>query len=654
MVLKHLEQSFNDGAMKYTGLFVILVIGIWIITGCGKNASTPAASSYPVKDKTRMDSIIVLDSMVNATKTSNNIQALAYSKMAMKIALKLNSEEALARACIIQGIAYNNHNNDSSFGFYSAALKIATRNNFGALKPGIFFYLAMIYRAASDSKMAVVFLDSSIFYAKKFQDYQILSYACNEMGNLKFDLEDTLDARIWYDSAYEIGKKALPGQMGIALASLSRFEKNNAKAEEMQKMAIAHLQKQPGNEEAIAIILINLALRSQNPDTAILYFQTAIKIAHGGNSTAAEIAGYNNLAYSFLDKKDFVNAERCLIDNAIPLAEKTKNYDWLATTYDSYADVLEAENKTGAALKYERKALKTRIMADKKQAGNQVRLLAALLDVRNKELRIQTNEKELQKKEYKIQLILFWFSLSFLILLVIILLVIWRLQRTKIKFQTNLLVTAKKLIELEENLKGRVAMELHDLTSPFYFTMLQQIENAHIHDSQIKQDLQTNVTGMASKIRSISHRMNSDFIGQLTLRELVEGLCEDLRGTTTVPIHCTIEHDDFNLSKEVKIHVYRIVQELLTNAIKYVTAGEVKLSLSEEVGMVFILYQDTGPGFDVQAVASKSLGLMNIFERAKIIHGKAVLNSNPGNGTQWNITIPNKRESKGFIEKTTP
>ena len=62
MVFKHLKQSFIDGAMKYPGLFVFLIIGIWIITGCGKNASNSDVSSYQVKDKTRMDSIIVLDS----------------------------------------------------------------------------------------------------------------------------------------------------------------------------------------------------------------------------------------------------------------------------------------------------------------------------------------------------------------------------------------------------------------------------------------------------------------------------------------------------------------------------------------------------------------------------------------------------------------
>jgi signal transduction histidine kinase len=34
------------------------------------------------------------------------------------------------------------------------------------------------------------------------------------------------------------------------------------------------------------------------------------------------------------------------------------------------------------------------------------------------------------------------------------------------------------------------------------------------------------------------------------------------------------------------------------------------------------------------------MGLMNIFERVKLIGGKAIVNSSPGNGTTWNITVP--------------
>ena len=152
--------------------------------------------------------------------------------------------------------------------------------------------------------------------------------------------------------------------------------------------------------------------------------------------------------------------------------------------------------------------------------------------------------------------------------------------------------------------------------------------------------MKSKVSVMAKNIREISHRMNNDFIGQMTIQELVNGLCDNLKEASNVPMHCVIGSGEFNLSKEETIHIYRIIQELLTNAVKYVSSGEINLSLTMEEGMVFILYQDSGPGFYVNSPGIKRLGILNIFERAKIIHGKAVLNSSPGSGTKWNISIP--------------
>ena len=590
-----------------------------------------------------MDSINKLDSLVNAKKISNNHQATIYAKMALSIALRMNSEKLLARAYLMMGVPYFNNNKDSSFFYYSNALKVAERYNLDEIKPRIYYSLAMIYSAASDLKMAVIFLDSSIIISQKVKNYSSLSNTYNVLGNLKSDMLDSIDAKAMYDSAYNIANRHnLLKQKGIAMASLSRFETDQA-SYVLQKKAIQILEKQSGNEEEIASILSNLGLRSSNPDTAIKYYKSAIRFAQSGNCSELEIASYNNLAYSCLDKKDFKEAEMCLVNHAIPIATRIGNYDWLSTLYDSYTDVLIAEKKMVEGLSYARKALNYRVLADKKMASDQVLLLAALLDVKNKELRIQTNEKELEKKENKIQMVTLWFSISLLGVLIVLFFIIWTSQRNRIKFRTEQFESAKRLIESEENMKGRVSMELHDLATPFYTTMRQHIEEAHIKDHKIEKQLKDKLSIMTTNIRQISHRMNNNFIEQLNIAELVKGLCEDLNGSTNIPIHCDIGQENFNFSGEETIHIYRIIQEILTNAVKHVSFGEISLSLSEEAGMLFILYNDTGSGFDDKTYFKKGLGIVNIFERAKIIGGKAVLITAVGNGTKWNISIPLKK-----------
>ena len=352
------------------------------------------------------------------------------------------------------------------------------------------------------------------------------------------------------------------------------------------------------------------------------------------------MTAYNSLAYCYLDKHDPAKAELCLTEHAIPLAVKTENYDWLSSLYDTYADVLIAQGKPQQAFEYERKSLNTRAIADEKLAASQVRLLASLLDVKNKELRIQANETQLSEKETRIQRLIFWFSLLLMASILVIFFITWRMQRNRIRYQAAMITSAKRLIESEENQKSRVSMELHDLVTPFYATMLQQLEGAEIRDTEIEGALKKSITDISANIRSISHRMNSTFIEMLSINELVIGLCTDLQRATAVPIRCVITQETFVLTGEETLHIYRIVQELLTNAVKYVTSGGINISLSIESGRFFILYDDTGPGFDPESTATKGLGITNIRERARIIGGKAVVDTAPGKGNPVDYQHP--------------
>jgi signal transduction histidine kinase len=51
-------------------------------------------------------------------------------------------------------------------------------------------------------------------------------------------------------------------------------------------------------------------------------------------------------------------------------------------------------------------------------------------------------------------------------------------------------------------------------------------------------------------------------------------------------------------------------------------------------------YNDNGPGFDSRLIEKKGMGLMNIFERTKLLNGSAKITSSPGDGTSWEIKFP--------------
>jgi signal transduction histidine kinase len=618
----------------------ILIFGM-MVCNCSYNSSDKNSAKNQTRLLSSDDTLNRLDSIVNACRVSDIARARKFGQLALSIGLQSNSEEILARSFLIMGIALSYQNSDSSFMYYSKALKLSQNCHSDWIQSKALYNLAMIYMFAFDQKTALMLLDSAICISRKAKDFSMLSNAFNVLGNLKMDLQDTAGSKVMYDSAIHIAKAHnISNQLGIALASLSRFERKYEESEKMRKKAIEVLRSQSGNEEEIAAIYNNIGMRNPNPDTAINCFESAIKIANNGNCPEVLIASYNNLAYSLLDKKEIEKAEDCLVNHAIPIAERLDNLDLLSNLHDSYCDIMIAAGNKDEALAHERIALQLRYKADQRKASGQIRLLAALLDVKNKELRIQNNEHDLQIKESKIRFIAFLLFSTLMILLLTIILYQWKVQRNKLNSQKSLLESAKKLIDMEENVKGRVAMELHDLTTPFYTVMSQQIEKAQIGDGKIESDLKIGLSNMTENIRQISHRMDNNFIGQLSVTELVRGLCNDLRPVSSASITCTLHPEDFDLGNEKTIHIYRIVQELLTNAVKYVFSGEISLSLSKESGMLVILYQDSGPGFDMNCQGKIGLGINNILERAKILNGKALLSSNLGKGTKWNIVIP--------------
>jgi signal transduction histidine kinase len=95
-----------------------------------------------------------------------------------------------------------------------------------------------------------------------------------------------------------------------------------------------------------------------------------------------------------------------------------------------------------------------------------------------------------------------------------------------------------------------------------------------------------------------------------------------------------------DISREILIHICRIVQELLTNASKYAGNSKIRIDLAFTGENLLLLYKDDGPGFDRSIMTGEGIGLSSIYERITLLGGKAYLESSPGQGTKWEISTP--------------
>ena len=86
--------------------------------------------------------------------------------------------------------------------------------------------------------------------------------------------------------------------------------------------------------------------------------------------------------------------------------------------------------------------------------------------------------------------------------------------------------------------------------------------------------------------------------------------------------------------------VYRIAQEALTNACRHSKSKKIKVELVQNGDQLRIVVQDQGVGFKLEDVEEGQFGLAGIRERARLLGGKATIDSKPGKGTRIAVELP--------------
>ena len=93
------------------------------------------------------------------------------------------------------------------------------------------------------------------------------------------------------------------------------------------------------------------------------------------------------------------------------------------------------------------------------------------------------------------------------------------------------------------------------------------------------------------------------------------------------------------LSSRQAINLFRAVQEIITNAIKYSTAKEILIDITQKEKLLAINIADNGTGFDFEKLKNKSYGLSNIQNRVAEINGSLKVETSEGKGTTYFIEM---------------
>ncbi|MDQ0256502.1 NarL family two-component system sensor histidine kinase LiaS [Evansella vedderi] len=207
----------------------------------------------------------------------------------------------------------------------------------------------------------------------------------------------------------------------------------------------------------------------------------------------------------------------------------------------------------------------------------------------------------------------------------------------------------KSLQEVVLQERSRLARELHDSVSQQLFAasmMMSAINEGNPpEDPVVKKQLglvEKMIDQSQLEMRALLLHLRPIALKEKSLHEGMEELLMELRQKVPMTIDWKLE--PLQLEKGVEDHLFRILQEAVSNALRHSKADHLNVLLIERDGMVIMRISDDGIGFNVEEGKSNgSYGLQNMHERAEEIGGTLKVVSVEGEGSRLEIKVPYRR-----------
>jgi signal transduction histidine kinase len=213
-----------------------------------------------------------------------------------------------------------------------------------------------------------------------------------------------------------------------------------------------------------------------------------------------------------------------------------------------------------------------------------------------------------------------------------------------------------KLIEIQEETLRQVARDLHDEFGQILTaigTMLGRAGQKGLpKDSPFVQEVEhvkKIVEDTLQTVRNGSQIFRPAILDDFGLEHTLEWLALQFTRQTGIDVHFEGRMTDEYFPAEDAIHIYRIVQEGLSNVARHSKTDEAWIKLEETASELCVEVLDKGAGFDpdgeMDRVSGEGVGLMGMRERAEHLRGTLTLESAPGRGTTVRVRIPLKRNT---------
>lgn len=221
-------------------------------------------------------------------------------------------------------------------------------------------------------------------------------------------------------------------------------------------------------------------------------------------------------------------------------------------------------------------------------------------------------------------------------------------QLMEADFQRKMLQAA---LDSQENERRRLAADLHDSIGAMLSTIRVGLSTmARKEDLPSEGILQTKqmLDDTIESVRAISRDLMPSTLEKFGLGQAVKEMCERITATARLPVQYQEEGPGSGLEKSKEVMIFRVVQELLNNALKHSGADRIQVCMQWHQDL-FISVEDNGRGFDYDQQKdekgnSKGLGLFNIENRARLLGATVQFDRPTTGGSKISLRMPCENE----------
>jgi two-component system NarL family sensor kinase len=626
-------------------------------------------------------------------KLSDNENALKYYQEAFQVYKSLGDNKGLASSALNTGTLYNNMGNlPKALEYYQIALKlneeIGNQRSIAIINDN----LSVVYKRLSEYRKAFEYSTKALnFYLQSNDPFGVASGYVN-LGSRYLDLNDE-------DKAYDSFQKAL--------TYLEKINDPETYAKCITNIALILEHKKDYAQALDYYQKANKVYESTGQQKVLNNAVSISFIYRKAPDSVLTNAGINPEERFKKSEKLLLN-DLVLLEKSGQLIELKQTWGGLSETYESMGDYKKAYDafikysiyrdsisgddvknqitrkeiqyeydKKETALKYEQQLTTEQLEKQKLLSTQQqqaLRLQEQALTISNKEkdlqhlaylkekaekqekeqaLNLAEKDKQLQaadlatlvsEKALQIQslarknaLIGFLFASLAAFLLAALAWFLWQRQKQARKEANIQNQFTRQLFENTEDERGRIARDLHDGVSHELLALKQQIPST---------DAAQRIDAIINDIRQISRNLHPVMLESIGLKLSLETLCDQYMERGELFVSHDIQYEK-RLPATAELQLFRIVQEAITNTIKYASANAAKVTLTEQHNLLQLCVEDNGHGFDVDQALNggKAFGLRSILQRSKAIGGQCSIRSS-GKGTV--ITLVLLRHIKGI------